>query len=127
MVPVIVSTRALSTGTVLRPSDYIEASTPQQDLPPGAVTDAKGLAGHILLRNVAGGIPLSTAMIGLPQCIRQGEHVTIVAAGEDLRLSVAGVAMQSGRPGQLILVRNATSGRIVRARVTGPGRVRVSF
>lgn len=127
LVPVLVSTRALPAGVKLDPSDYVLASRPLQNLPPGALTSPDDVAGHVLARGISTGIPLTASMVVLPQSIRQGNRVTIVAAGVNLRLSVAGIAMQAGRIGQFILVRNASSGKVIRAMVTGPGRVRVTF
>lgn len=127
MIPVLVSTHALAAGTLLRSSDYMKASRPLGSLLPGTLSRAEDLAGHVLDRNVSSGIALTASMVTVPQCIHPGEHVTIVAKGEHLKLSVGGIAEQAGRPGQLILIKNVTSGRVIRATVTGPGRVQVTF
>jgi len=59
--------------------------------------------------------------------VHRGDRITIVARGDGLSLSATGVALENGRPGQRILVRNPSSGRVLHATVTGPHRVEVTF
>ena len=57
--------------------------------------------------------------------IKNRDAVTMVTQIGGVRIEAQGEALQDGRPGELIRVRNNSSSRIVSGRVEGPGFVRV--
>lgn len=126
-VPVIVANGPLEAGTRLTKKDLLRVRRPLSSLPPNAVGTLSAAVGHILKYGLATGSPVTAAVLTLPAVIHAGDHLTIVASGDGISLSTIGIAMQNGRPGQTILVRNLSSGRVLSATVMAAHKVIVTF
>jgi len=124
---VVIARHPLAAGQHLTRADVTRDRRNQSSLPPNAVTSLQAAVGHVLMHSLAAGSPVTGTALALPTVVRRGDRLTIVAQGDGLSLSAAGVALENGRPGQRILVRNPSSGRILHATVTGPHRVKVTF
>ncbi|HAV88201.1 MAG TPA: flagella basal body P-ring formation protein FlgA, partial [Pseudomonas sp.] len=70
---------------------------------------------------------LTPAMLELAEVIRRGDQVVISAGNQSVNVRMPGEALTDGAPGEQIRVKNLRSGRIVRARVTGPGQVEAAM
>ncbi len=127
LVPVLVASHALEAGANLAKSDVLRVLRPVQDLPPGAVRSESRVVGLNLKMSLAAGMPLTRSAVRLPDVVQQGDQITIVASGEGVRLSATGIAMENGSVGERILVKNASSGRVLYATVRGKGLVHVAF
>ena len=66
---------------------------------------------------------LRQGQLAAPTLIKRGSAVSIVARKEQVEVSMAGEALDPGALGQVIRVRNATSGTVIRARVVDAGVV----
>jgi flagellar basal body P-ring formation protein FlgA len=60
-----------------------------------------------------------------PILVKNRDTVKLIAIVGSLRITSMGEAMQDGRDGQLIQVRNLESSRVIKGRVSGPGMVEV--
>jgi flagella basal body P-ring formation protein FlgA len=70
--------------------------------------------GHATLRHSLPAGAVLTSEDLLPDfMVHQGEQVTLVAAIGGIEVRAAGLALQNGRQGALISVRNATSSKVV--------------
>ena len=78
------------------------------------VDDVKGLVTNRLVRE---GTLFTKTMLQNPVILEAGVNVDIVADINGVKIKTAGVALQRGRVGQLIRVRNTTSQKVLRARV----------
>jgi len=85
-----------------------------------AVSDVDGKASRRTLRR---GQPLSRRALIEPMLVDRGATVEIVARDVGVEVRVSGEALQAGRRGEVIEVRNVANGRVIRARVIGPGSV----
>jgi len=56
-------------------------------------------------------------------CRRRGQLVEIVSRQQQFRISAQGTAMERGEGDALVRVRNGASGKLIMARVIGPGVV----
>ena len=81
--------------------------------------DVVGLSGKRALR---GGEVLRMTLLTAPTVVKRGDAVRIVARREQIEVSMAGEALDSGARGTLVRVRNA-NGTVIRARVTGAATV----
>ncbi len=126
-VAVVVANGPLEAGTHLTKKDLLRVRRPLSSLPPNAVGTLSAAVGHILKYGLATGSPITVAVLTLPAVIHVGDHLTIVASGDGISLSTIGIAMQNGRPGQTILVRNLSSGRVLSATVMAAHKVIVTF
>lgn len=81
--------------------------------------DVVGMSAKRMLR---GGEVLRMALLTAPTVVKRGESVRMVARREQIEVSMAADALDSGARGAVIRVRNA-NGNTIRARVTGAGTV----
>ncbi len=61
-----------------------------------------------------------------PTLIHKGDSIIIQAGSGDLRISTLGTALQNGKRGRQIRVRNNRSGKIIRAYVSTAGKVTIN-
>jgi flagella basal body P-ring formation protein FlgA len=73
-------------------------------------------------RSLRAGEVLRQGQLAAPVLVKRGSAVSIVARKEQV-VSMAGEAMDPGALGQVIRVRNAASGTVIRARVVDAGVV----
>ncbi len=59
--------------------------------------------------------------------IRRGEKVQVVYRGNGISLKAVGIALENGMPDDVLRVRNVDSGKVILARVIGPGVVEVEI
>lgn len=79
--------------------------------------------GLLATRNIEVGKPLSKRGLAQAKWIKRGDEVVIVANSHGVSARMPGTAMTDGSKGQQINVRNRSSNRVIKARVTAPGKV----
>jgi flagellar basal body P-ring formation protein FlgA len=79
-------------------------------------------AGMLAKRYLAAGAPVSAADLMQPWDVDRGEIVTVEVQSGGAVLVLEAEAQASGRQGQSITLRNSTSGKTFRAKITGKGR-----
>jgi flagella basal body P-ring formation protein FlgA len=124
---VIVARSALSRGTVLSSADLSSEEYNISQLRGRVYQDSEALKGMELQRSLTAGTPLTDAMIQEPVLVERGETVVLTATRGNVSIRQTATAMQDGRKGQQISVRNSRSDRIIRAIVTGTGEADVVF
>lgn len=90
-------------------------------------TSLEEVQGLQLRSRLRAGDVLSSNNILITDAINRGEQITIVATNGTLSVRMGGEALDSGKVGDQVRVRNLQSGRVVRALVVGRGRVEVRF
>ncbi len=123
---ILLSTRPLRKGHQLQAADLRPTLQNQTDLRDGFFTDPQQIIGHQLNRGLAANRPLTPRLLAPPVLIDQGDTVTIQAGSGGINVEMSGVALEPGRQGQQISVKNSRSGRIIKARVTDRGTVKIS-
>jgi flagella basal body P-ring formation protein FlgA len=83
--------------------------------------------GMLAKRYVNAGTPLSGADLMEPFDVGKGEMVTVLVQSGAAVLTLEAEAQSDGRAGQTISLRNAASGKVFRARITGKGRALLEF
>ena len=91
----------------------------------GAAVTADALVGMAPNRYLAAGSEIRPDWVARPNEVNRGDLVAVEVHCGAARLSFTGRAESSGRSGDEINVRNPSSNRIFRARVTGRGRASV--
>ena len=96
-------------------------------VPPGA--DAALVRANVKV--IVGGAAARTVPVWLeitaPPMVARGSSVLLVAAGPGVHVTAPAVALEDGRPGQRIRVKNTASGVEAAGRVVGPGTVQVTL
>lgn len=85
-----------------------------------ALDAATGLSSR---RSLRVGEVLRQGQLASPMLVKRGAPVSIVARKEQVSVSMDGVAVDPGAQGDMIRVRNASSGTVIRARVVEAGVV----
>ncbi len=117
--------RRIPFGAVLSPADVelVEAEVP--DVRSDYFALEEHAIGKIARRVLMPGDAVSRDMVSDPFIVRAGEMVRLRVDRGGVSLSAAVRAEQNGRLGQMVRVRNLEFERALKARVVGPGEVRV--
>lgn len=112
----------LASGHVLAADDVVFE---RREVTPGAelFAEADEAIGRIAQRSLAAGQPLGPRVLVEPLLVRRGDSVQIRARRESVEVVVPGQALDAGRRGQTIRVRNTANGSVIRARVVETGQV----
>ncbi|HYP09267.1 MAG TPA: flagellar basal body P-ring formation chaperone FlgA [Bryobacteraceae bacterium] len=121
----VVTTAPLRTGDIitagqLRIEDIEDA--PVEDL----VTTVKEAVGKISKRVLPAGTILKTQHLESAPAVMKGDAVRLHAVVGHAHVSAEVKAQTPGRIGDVIAVKSASSGRLMRARIEAPGEVRLS-
>ncbi|GFE84384.1 hypothetical protein GCM10011487_63840 [Steroidobacter agaridevorans] len=87
---------------------------------PGAVGEIDDVAGKTSRRAMRAGQLADRRWLNESVLVKRNSKVTIVARNAGVEVHVAAEAMQSGKRGEVISVKNSTNGAVIRARVIGP-------
>lgn len=126
-VDVLFSTRALTRGELLTPADIETRRLSLDKLPIGYMSDSSQLTNLELTRPVRTGTPLTLNAVRSREIVRQGQEVIIVAQTAGIQVRMTGEAMKNGNFGDLIPVKNLTSGRTVEATILSDSTVSVNL
>jgi len=110
-------------GTELTPDLFTWEWRDLCQLENGLVVGREILAGKSSSRRVAAGKLLRLAELKETPLVLQGEPVELRLSRGAVTVAVRAVSRQEGRFGQIITVRNELDGKLVTARVVGPGQV----
>jgi flagella basal body P-ring formation protein FlgA len=124
---VVVAHRSLLRDTVLSAADVSLAERDVSNLNQGYLTRLEEVLGNKLTRPTQPDQVITPNQMELAKVVRKGDQVIITARSGSISVRMPGEAMSDGVPGKQIPVKNQRSGRIVKARVTGPGQVEVAM
>lgn len=121
---VVVAAHDLGAGRALKARDL--RLVPARFVSGEAQYDAHALAaviGRALAAPVGAGQPIALASLQGATMVRAGQEISVRVESRSVELKTMAVALQDGRIGQSILVKNPDSGRRYRVDVTGRGAV----
>lgn len=127
LLPVLFSTQVIERG-----DSITAAMLKRQELDVAKATRSfyqreQQLIGMGAKRRVRENQQLSQELISLPVLIRRGDKVKVVAGRDGIAASVAGEALENGSEGELIRVKNISSGKNITAKVLESGLVTSSY
>ncbi len=93
----------------------------------GYYTLAEQIIGKQASRTIPTGTIISKLFLELPDIIKNGQEVYIQAKTNSINIQLKGKALSDGKLGQLIKVRNVSSGKIIQAKVISSTKVKVSL
>jgi flagella basal body P-ring formation protein FlgA len=123
----VVPTRVIQIDNVIDAEDLAIHRIKLTDLDHQLITDMKDVIGKSAARPLQTNNPIRLGMVKKPYAIRKGDRVSIEARHGGLSIQVVGLAKSSGEIGQTATVTNVDSGKELRAKVVGPGTVRVEY
>lgn len=122
---VLVTTRPLARGDGLGAADVHEEERDVATLAYGYIAGLDQVGGRALARPLNAGTVLTPGMLAGRQAVRIGDAVSMEASVDGVVIRAEGVAMGAGDMGSRVRVRNASSGKVLDAVVSGPGVVAV--
>lgn len=84
---------------------------------PDALSDAEAVVGRTGRNTLHAGQMLAKRLLQAPVLVQRGQAVGIQATQAGIAVTVSGEALDSGREGDVVRVRNTRSGKVIRARV----------
>jgi flagella basal body P-ring formation protein FlgA len=123
--PVVVTTRSLPRGTIVRDGDVALQRAPAADKLPGVQHSLEEAIGHELVRAVGAGSPVTTDTLRPPLAVHRGEVVTVVARSGGVRIRTNARARDEGSVGELVAVESLANRSTYYARVSNMREVEV--
>jgi flagella basal body P-ring formation protein FlgA len=111
----------LSAGKILADEDVLLERHDISNIA-DSIADPRDAVGMSAKRALRSGEVLRATLLSSPVMVKRGEPVRIVARHEQIEVSMAGEALDSGARGSVVRVRNA-NGTVIRGRVTGAATV----
>lgn len=112
--------QSVSRGALLTPASVDWVMVPAREADSTLVTDPQALQQSEAVRDLPAGQPLRHTDIRAAVLVRQGQQVTLtVGQGSGFTITVRLEALQDGRMGDRVMLRNSESGRTVSGVVTG--------
>ena len=122
---VVVAKQLLRSGTTVNPDMLEEQEVPALGVDLQAVTSVKDLENGEMVRDMQAGIPLRSHDVRRAILVKQGQVVILtVGQSSGFAISARVEALQDGRMGEQIRLKNPDSGRILSGVVTGPNAAR---
>lgn len=121
---VLVSAVALQRGMTLNESHVQRVEVDASGLPANVLEQASEVVHAEVVRDVRAGVPLKNVDIRPTVLVKRGQTVLIsVGQAQGFQISARVEALQDGRFGEQIRLRNRESGRELSGRVQGPNQV----
>jgi flagella basal body P-ring formation protein FlgA len=122
---VVVSSQLLAAQDVVKPSDVRLERREISGLQARPFYAVDEVVGQQVARPIALNETLTQKKIERPTVMRRGSAVSLVYETGALRVETPGTAEEHGRIGEMIQVKNASSGKLLRGRVVDGRKVRI--
>lgn len=125
-VPVVTSAQRLERGRIIGEGDIALSEQNVAQTTDRFFTQPQEVIGQTVKRRLNAGQIITTAALNQPVLIARGQQVMLIIQHHGIEASTMGEALQQGRKGEAIRVRNLSSQRIVDGLVESAGVVRVT-
>jgi flagella basal body P-ring formation protein FlgA len=122
--PVVVISSAVSPGTLLTADNIRVVNMNKKRLRRSTFADIEDVLGARIKRRVSAGRPVDPNNLCY---VCKGDNVTISAGNPSMRVKTSGVALEDGRMGETIQVKNRRSNKKIYARVSSTGQVEIGI
>ena len=118
----VVVKKNITKGEVIS-EDHLTYSFQISDNLHGGFTSMSEIIGRKAKFNLARGAVIKTRQLEIVYPVEKGKAVLVVADNSRLSITVSAIALEAGQLGDMIRVKNSTSGKILNAIVTGEKKV----
>jgi flagella basal body P-ring formation protein FlgA len=122
-VPVVMASGALDRDHVVTADDLVLRKFSVSSSRADVFWQKDDVIGMTVKRRVREMTPLTANMLEAPVMVERGQRVAMIASQDGVTAQTTGLAMKKGRRGDIIKVKNESSGQQVSARVTDFGTV----
>mgnify|MGYP000340530716 CR=1 FL=1 len=126
-VPVIILKRPVLNKSILSEEDIEVELKPLSRLPQDVILDKNSVLGKEVRMSLKAGTILRYSHLERPVIIKRNQMVYIIARGKNFVVKARGLALQEGREGASIKVKNISSKKILWGKVISPEEVEVSL
>ncbi len=123
LMPVVMSTAPLERGHVIVADDVTLKKYSLANVRNNIFWRTSDVVGMTLKRQLAEMTPISQNMLESPVMVERGQRVVMMASQDGVTAQTGGIAMKKGHLGEIIKVKNESSGQQISARVTDFGTV----
>lgn len=127
LLPVVASNSVIDRGATINASALQQQETDIAKTIRGFYHRIDQVAGMSAKRRIRPNQILSPDLIDQPQLVKRGEKVQIIANHDGIKAAMAGEALEKGGVGDVIRVKNISSGKTIEAKVVEPGVVTSTF
>jgi len=124
--PVLVLTQPLQRGEIITRQHLALERKDVSGLRGDFTSQIEQIEHQQAIRALPVGAILSMRNVAAPKLIKRGDKIVISSARPEFAIRMNGLAMMDGVKGQLIRIKNQSSGRIINATVIEPGLVSVN-
>lgn len=124
---IFVLTHSGKKNDVLRPESITAKETVLNDKKPAYPSKLEDIVGRTLKKDVTAGTVITYSMLDDPVVIQKGEIVNVVAENKKLMVKTKGKAMEKGKVGDSIRVRNVHSDKEIFGTVVDDNTILVKF
>lgn len=122
--PVVVLSSAVSPGTLLTADNLHVVNMNKKSLRTSTFADIEDVIGARIKRRVTAGRPVNPNNLCF---VCKGDNVTISAGNTGMRVKTSGIALEDGKMGETIQVKNRRSNKKIYARVAATGQVKIEI
>lgn len=122
--PVVIISSAVSPGTLLTNDNLNVINMNKKRLRSSTFSDIEDVVGARIKRRVSAGRPVDPKNLCY---VCKGDRVTISAGTTNMMVKTSGIALEDGRMGQTIQVKNRRSDKKIYARVASTGQVEINM
>lgn len=122
---VVVTSRSLAAKQQITEADLHLENLDTSKIAAGYLTDVKKAVGLVVKRALPGGTPLSAIMLDKPVIIKRMTMINIISNVGGVEVRMEGQALQDGKEGQIIRVKNIKSDKMLNAKVVDASTVEV--
>jgi flagella basal body P-ring formation protein FlgA len=119
----LVATQTLERGQVLTAAMLERQEVNLGKQRRGVIADLDQVVGLSTKRRIRPQQVLNNDLLISPWLVRRGEKVVMHAESGEIHAAIEAVALEDGRLGMRVRVKNPSSGKIIDTQVTGPGEV----
>lgn len=124
--PVLVATTTVGRDETIT-ADHVKLETRTLSRQDDFYTQTKQAIGLENTRRLRAGQVIDPNNVSAPPLVEKGNEIIIIASKNGFSASTKGVALEHGKNGQQIEVENISSGKVIRAVVTGLNQVHTQF
>jgi len=126
-VEAVVAAATLAPNTKLTAAELTQGRADSLAGSGGLITDLRQVEGKILRVGLMAGAPILSPQLDLPIAVHRGQQVMLTLTDPGMSLRTTATALDDGRVGDTIQVKNADSQKTLRATVARDGGVEINF
>jgi len=124
---VLVASKHIARGEMISKNNIHLSKIDLASTRSGYSTDTKDLYGKLAKRSIRRGKVITESSLKKVKLIKRGSDVIIMSSNPAFRVRMKGKALSNGAKGEIIKVKNKSSGRVITAKVVRQGVVYVSL